>query len=176
MSLLALRNKIMINTKNLILIVTLSVAALSPTIQAKDLTAQLDTCSKVVADKARLKCFDQIVFTKELPAVIGKTQDQQSSTFTATQVDSFSKEQVTKTAEEKAKEIDSIVLTISKLKKVGRGQWKITFSNGQQWLQKDTTKLKLKVDEEVTLSKGALSSVFLQKENTNKRMKVKRLK
>ena len=111
-----------------------------------------------------------------MPAVIGKTQDQQSSTFTATQVDSFSKEQVTKTAEEKAKEIDSIVLTISKLKKVGRGQWKITFSNGQQWLQKDTTKLKLKVDEEVTLSKGALSSVFLQKENTNKRMKVKRLK
>lgn len=166
----------MINAKTLILGATFTMVIMSPATQANDLTSKLDTCSKIKADKARLNCFDEIIKTKELPSIAGKTKDQKSSTFTATQVDSFSKEQVEKTAEEKANEIESIVLTISKLKKVGRGQWQITFTNGQKWQQKDTTKLKLKVDDEVTLTKGALSAVFLNKENTNKRIKVKRLK
>ena len=95
---------------------------------------------------------------------------------TAEQVDSFSKEQVKKTAEESAKEIDSITLTISKLSKSPYGEWRITFENGQRWQQKDNYKLSLKTGQRVILTKGSLSSVYLQKENTTKRIKVKRLK
>jgi hypothetical protein len=83
---------------------------------------------------------------------------------------------VKKTAEEKAKEIDSITLTISQLSKSPYGQWKITFDNGQRWQQKDNHKLSLKTGQRVILTKGAISSVFLQKENSTKRIKVKRLK
>jgi Na+-transporting NADH:ubiquinone oxidoreductase subunit NqrC len=73
-------------------------------------------------------------------------------------------------------EVDNIVLTIDKLKKMLRGEWKITFTNGQVWQQKDSLRLSLKEGQDVKISKGALSSYYLKKEQNNKRIKVKRLK
>ncbi len=140
-------------------------------VKASELADNVQACSQIKADQARLTCFDQLTNNQK---VIKKAQ--QTNQLTATQVDSFSKEHVKKTAEEKANEILTIASTISKLTKTSRGQWKITFANGQKWQQKDTIKMKLKEGDQVTLTKGALSSVFLKKENTNKRIKVKRLK
>ena len=94
---------------------------------------------------------------------------------TAEQVDSFSKGQVKKTSEEFANEINYIALTISQLRKTPYGRWKITFENGQKWQQKDNYKLRLETGQRVVLTKGAISSVLLQKENTKKRIKVKGL-
>ena len=136
-----------------------------------ELAGQVQACGQISDSTARLACFDQLTTkqssTRENPATIQ---------LTAQQVDTFAKEHVEKTADEKANEILSISLTIRKLEKDVRGKWKISFDNGQKWQQKDTTKLKLKQGDKVILTKGALSSVFLRKENTNKRMKVKRLK
>ena len=39
-----------------------------------------------------------------------------------------------------------------------------------------TKRLRLKEGDLVVITKGALGAVYLQKENTNKRIKVKRLK
>tara|TARA_R100001377_G_scaffold80982_1_gene60209 strand:+ start:227 stop:721 length:495 start_codon:yes stop_codon:yes gene_type:complete len=137
------------------------------------LTDRVQGCVKITQDTARLACFDQLI-SKAKPTAI--KAEPIITGLTAEQVDSFSKEQVKKTAEESAKEIDSITLTISKLSKSPYGEWRITFENGQRWQQKDNYKLSLKTGQRVILTKGSLSSVYLQKENTTKRIKVKRLK
>ncbi|AAZ25915.1 hypothetical protein [Colwellia psychrerythraea] len=146
---------------------------LSPTVLAKEenLADRVQDCVKITQDTERLTCFDQL--TSKRSAVIVEPE---ITDLTAEQVDTFSKGQVKKTTEELANQINSITLTISKLSKTPYGQWKITFENGQKWQQKDSYKLSLKTGQRVVLTKGAITSVFLQKENTNKRIKVKRLK
>jgi len=136
-----------------------------------ELTAKLQLCSEINQNEARLSCFDQLA-SKQADEELAA----QKTGLTAQQVDDFSKGHVIKTDEQRAKEINSITLTISKLTKTAQKQWKITFENGQKWLQKDGNRMKLKIGEVVTLHKGALGAVYLQKENANKRIKVKRLK
>ncbi|WP_232771432.1 hypothetical protein [Colwellia sp. 12G3] len=146
---------------------------ISQSVLAKEteLADKLQICGEISLDTARLSCFDQLIKKQSATIVEAETTE-----FSAAQVDDFSKDHIKKTAEEKTNELLSISLTISKLEMTTRGQWIITFNNGQKWQQKDATKLRLKQGDQVTLTKGALSSVFLQKENTNKRIKVKRLK
>ncbi|TWX66279.1 hypothetical protein ESZ36_15515 [Colwellia demingiae] len=146
---------------------------LSPTVLAKEenLSDRIQDCVKISQDTAILTCFDQLTIKSSTISAEPEVTD-----LTAEQVDSFSKGQVKKTSEELANEINSITLTISKLSKTPYGQWKITFENGQKWQQKDSYKLSLKTGQRVVLTKGAITSVFLQKENTKKRIKVKRLK
>ena len=146
---------------------------LTQTVLAKEteLSSKIQGCAKISQDTVRLTCFDQLTNKDS-----GTPVEPEITYLTAKQVDSFSKEQVKKTSEELAKEINSITLTISKLTKTLHGQWKIIFENGQKWQQKDTVRLTLKQGDKVILTKGALSSVFLQKEKTNKRIRVKRLK
>lgn len=152
---------------------------IAPIVSAKEtqLATKILTCSEITDNQSRLGCFDALTSNNNLvvdtakPLVIDKTMLQAEQ-----QVDDFAKEHVKKTTKELEKEIDSITLTVSKLSKTVRGQWKITFENGQQWQQKDSGTLSLQQGDEVTLTKGAFSSVFLQKENINRRIKVKRLK
>lgn len=145
--------------------------------QTTNLAADIKVCRQISQDQARLTCFDALSQQKPSVSKLASTSVTAGQVaLTAQQIDTFAKEQVIKTSEERANEINSITLTISKLSKTIRGQWKITFENGQKWQQKDSIKFKLKIGQEVILTKGALSAVFLQKENANKRMKVKRLK
>ena len=149
---------------------------LAQTVLAEEagLADKVQTCGKISQSQTRLSCFDSLI--NEMNSVSNIVNKQKDLSLHEQQVDAFAKEQVKKTSEDKANEINSITLTISKLSKTLRGQWKITFKNGQQWLQKDTIKMKLELAEQVTLTKGALTSVFLQQANGNKRIKVKRLK
>ena len=135
------------------------------------LTVKVQQCSQITQDQDRLSCFDQLVTKKTRVATVLPKPD-----LTAQQLDNFAKEHVEKSAEEKANEITSITLTISKLNKSPYGKWNINFSNGQKWKQKDSARLRLKEGDIVVLTKGILGSFFLQKENTTKRIKVKRLK
>jgi hypothetical protein len=94
---------------------------------------------------------------------------------TSSQADAFAKQHLAKTAEEKAKEINEITASITKLTKLIRGEYKITLDNNQQWQQKDTTRISLKVGQKIVLMKGSLGSVYLKKEGTSKRIRVRRL-
>ena len=145
--------------------------------KAPNLAAEINTCSQISQDQARLSCFDALTQSKTLAAeTTSQLVTSDKLPLTAQQIDEFAKGHVEKSKEELAKEINSITLTISELTKTLRGQWKIVFENGQKWQQKDNNKFKLKIGQRVTLTKGALSAIFLQKENSNKRIKVKRLK
>jgi len=142
-----------------------------------DLSSKLYACSQINESQARLSCFDSL--NHKNPAVIAvvkKPMTSGKSVVTEQEIADFAKDHVQKTEEELANEIKTIELTISKLSKTVRGQWKIIFENGQKWQQKDTTRITLTEGIRVTLTKGAFGSVFMKKEDSNKRIKVKRLK
>ncbi len=150
---------------------------LSTTVYAQqtDLAEKVKICSKISANQARLSCFDELTIKQEPKAQVPKAAASQAA-LTTEQVNSFSKVHLKKTKEELAKEIDQITLVVSKVKKNAYGKLLITFTNGQEWQQRDSNRMRLSTGATVTLHKGAFSSVFLQKENGNKRIKVKRLK
>lgn len=143
-----------------------------------ELANKVFACSQLSENQSRLSCFDAItssnrsvVETASKPVAI-----EQLSPSNEQKIDAFGKEHVKKSTAELTKEINAITLTVSELTKTVRGKWKITFENGQQWQQKDTSTLRLQQGDQVTLTKGTFSSIFLQKEHTNRRIKVKRLK
>ena len=88
--------------------------------------------------------------------------------------DDFAKEHIKKS--EKEQGLESITSVITKLKKLIRGQWLITLENGQQWQQKDTAKLKLKVGDTILLKKAVMGAVYLYKDGSHRNIRVKRLK
>jgi hypothetical protein len=146
---------------------------ISQTVLAKEteLANKVQACVKISQDIKRLSCFDQLKKKQNSTMLESKIVK-----LSAIQVDGFSKKHIKKTPEEEAKEIKSITLIISALSKTIRGQWKIMFKNGQKWQQKDTARIKLKQGDIVVLTKGVFTSVYLKKENTSRRIKVKRLK
>ncbi|TYK66602.1 hypothetical protein [Colwellia echini] len=146
------------------------------------------TCSKIANNQARLSCFDALTQTLsiETNSTINLKNTTAENTDTGVNeilaseaekqaIDDFAKDQLKQTSDELAKQVNSIVLTISALSKDPYGKWTIIFENGQKWQQKDSFQLTLTVGQRVMLTKGALSAVYLQKENSNKRIKVKRL-
>lgn len=143
-----------------------------------ELADKVFACSQLSENQPRLSCFDALTSSNRsiVETASKPVATEQSSPSNEQKIDAFGKEHVKKSTAELTKEINAITLTVSELTKTVRGKWKITFENGQQWQQKDTTTLKLQQGDQVTLTKGAFSSIFLQKEHTNRRIKVKRLK
>jgi len=169
--------------------------------QGGSLANSIQTCAKLTSDQKRLSCFDNIAAplvaapikefvapitepivvqeVTEVDAVVVSSKPSQTTTpsqISTQQEDEFAKEHLEKTAEQKAEEINSIELTIASLKKLIRGQWKISFDNGQKWQQKDSASIRLKIGDSVVLERGALGVFYLKKSGTKKRIQVKRLK
>jgi hypothetical protein len=70
---------------------------------------------------------------------------------------------------------DDLIFTITHAKKSLREKWTLTFSNGQKWKTITSARIKFKADEQVMISRGALSSFILQHVDGQKTVKVKRL-
>ena len=125
-----------------------------------DLDSSLSNCVKISKDKDRLACFDKLtqrnvesssaekirdkLISKTTPAKLDKAIPSQS-------INNFSKQHLKTTLEETGPE--SITATISKVKKLIRGQWVINLENGQKWQQKDSNKIKLRVGDIIHLKK-----------------------
>ncbi len=180
------------------LIFTLFTCFLFQQVHAKTsvlLMEEVNRCAIIPSNKDRLICFDKLTKKEESkekhlvkiekvkakvrpkpPQKIIKKAAKKVTVSLEDKVDDFAKIHIKKSKEERDGELVSITLTISKLKKLLRGQWVIYFDNGQKWQQKDTVKLKLKVGDEVTLKKGVLNAIYLKKTNSNSRIRVRRIK
>ena len=145
-----------------------------------DLIDGLSNCVNILNDDNRLLCFDKLARNNVLASTPLKTQNPTVSQIDAVklkkakQVDDFSKVHLAKTQQEKG--LESINATISKVKRLIRGEWVIYFENGQKWQQKDSGKIKLKVGDKIRLQKGSLGAVYLFKEDSKRSIRVKRLK
>lgn len=140
--------------------------------EENELVNKVQTCSRISESQARLNCFDKLTDSSALTENIATMP----SSLSEEQIDDFAKDHLKKSEEQRANEINTITLVISELSKSVRGKWKITFENGQKWQQHDASRITLKQGDQVVLTKGALGSVYMQKENSKKRIKVKRLK
>jgi hypothetical protein len=145
-----------------------------------ELVIALSDCSKISKDNQRLVCFDQLAKNNVAHSSSVKVvkepvlQIEEIEAKEAKKIDDFSKQHLKKAPKNEGP--DNITATISKLKKLIRGQWVIYFDNGQKWQQKGANEIKLKVGDVVRLKKGSLGAVFLSKEGSHRRIKVKRLK
>jgi hypothetical protein len=143
-----------------------------------DLLLNLTDCSIISSNDERLACFDKLVFNNANQSVQVTTAVALSITDEKLTkhklVDNFAKEQVKKTKKEQGP--SSIFATVSKVKKLLRGQWVLYFDNGQKWQQTDTTRIKFKVGNKVRLDKGAMGAIYLYKDGSHRSIKVKRLK
>jgi len=180
-------------SKVVLLVGSTAIISLTQQVMAAErsgLNKSLHQCAKFVVDSQRLACFDRLIAPFETNTVKRSTETvvatktvkmaaktlKKSPAVNSQAIDDFAKEHLDKTLEQEAEEINSITLTISNIKKLLRGNLQITFQNGQQWQQKDSTRMRLKQGEEVVLVKGALGTFYLKKMATHKRIRVKRLK
>lgn len=140
----------------------------------------LSTCMKLSNDEQRLVCFDQLAHSNVRSLSSRKVSDEvvapieQVKSEEAKKIDDFSKEDLKKTQEERGP--DSITATISKVKQLIRGQWVVYLENGQKWQQQDSANIKLKVGDSIRLKKGSMGAVYLFKEGSHRKIRVKRLK
>jgi hypothetical protein len=144
------------------------------------LVDRLSMCTSISNDGERLTCFDKLASN----TVVNLTTEQESDKLVsqvkqaereeAQKIADFSKEDIKKTGDDI--ELVSITGTISKLQKLLRGQWVISLKNGQKWQQTDTSRLNLKVGNDIRLQKGSLGSVYLFVEGSHRSIRVKRLK
>lgn len=147
--------------------------------------SQLSKCATVQDKLERLICYDNLA--NSLPTQSSNNQVPPtetvavaSSTAVVTTTASTPKNAVEEFGNlEKSKEeqtIDTIQLTVSKVKKDAYGALKLEFKNGQVWKQTDSRHFKLKPEQEVFIKKAALGSFVLGMEDRNTTIRVKRLK
>jgi hypothetical protein len=72
--------------------------------------------------------------------------------------------------------IKQLRVKVIKIQKAPYGELIINFENGQVWRQTDSTRFRLSKDEMVIIERGVLGSFFIGKEDTNKRIRAKRVK
>lgn len=141
------------------------------------LKKELIFCAKVADNLSRLTCFDKLALQFENKAIVMQEEKVIAEAPAAIQKsDTFAKDHLKKTEEEVANQVTEITGRITKLSKLPRGEWQISLDNGQKWQQKGSTYLNLKVGQEVVLQIGAFSAIYLKKVDSNKRIKVRRIK
>lgn len=176
---------------NIIVLIALCSVLVSPSVFSKvinsDATDGLSYCSKILNGEKRLACYDELAKKYFVSVKLDEPDTHQVVQAKAPvtkvkniiaeekqKIDEFSKEDIIKKDEEK--ELESITSTVTSIKKLIRGELVIDLENGQQWRQKDSARISLKVGDEVILKKGALGAVYFYKVGSNRRIKVKRLK
>lgn len=72
--------------------------------------------------------------------------------------------------------IKKITAKVVQVQKAPYGELIITLEGGQMWRQTNNARFKLSEGEVITIERGALGSFFIGKEDTNRRIRAKRLK
>lgn len=180
----------MINTVS-ILLIGISVVA-----KADDLTA-IKACAQIEDSLKRLVCYDQAaaalvdkkstkkaattaVTTKKASPALKQPTEVVNTPVTekSSKKEQFGIEHVKnqqKTKEQESEEQD-VTFIVKSLDKSIRKRWIIAFENGQVWKQNDTEYINLSVGDTVHLSKGLFGAIYLKKDGSNRRIKVRRQK
>ncbi len=146
-------------------------------IQAAELDLELKVCQNIAKDAARLNCYDDLVGKVITVSDNTKVELSQAKVIapSISKVDEFGKDHMKVKSSDNTK-LESVVFTIDELKKLNYDNWQLTFKNGQVWRQKDSIRIKFVIGDLVKLSRGFGSAVYLQKVDSNRRVKVKRVK
>lgn len=156
---------------------------MSSAFEDMSLSERVNFCGQINSTNERLSCFDALVVGTSKSDVSKESKKTVIPVIVETnkvplaqkkEVDDFAKEHLKIADEDKG--LESITSTVTKLKKLLRGQWVIDLDNGQQWQQKDSANIKLKKGNIVRIQKGAMGAIYLFKEGSHRSIRVKRLK
>ncbi|MFT5295833.1 MAG: hypothetical protein ACI9YH_001849 [Colwellia sp.] len=156
--------------KNLGILITMLLVC-STSSYAETLSDKLKQCVEIKDDLSRLSCFDRLSLTSKntVEIIEPPTQSQKESRFGGDKIEK-------KKRQESGYNLEKVVYTVAKIKKSITKKLTIYFENGQVWKQNDTIKFRLKKEDKVEISAGMLGSFFLKKINTNRAIRVKRIK
>lgn len=169
-----------------------------------DMPNELVACADIDNKELRLQCFDdymlkqsngQSTVTAEIPKPLVLSSAPENETLISTAVppaiDTTQKQELIEQHEEqKLKQnfglehkkttveeaTESLSLTIAKAKKSVHGKWTLTFTNEQKWVTISSERMKFKAEQEVIISRGMFNSFMLKLQNSNRSVKVKRIK
>jgi len=181
------------------LFVPASVAVLSVAMIAggAELPAELIDCRAVTSSVARLDCYDQVVDAHaaapsqaaelriaEDPAPVAPTAAVAATTASEpvlsskpklSQEDLFGKgeAELRKSVQEATdtEAIDRIEATVVEIRKSASGKAIITLDNGQVWMQSDSTRARVSVNDKVTIRRRSFGSYSLYSTKTSIRVK-----
>jgi hypothetical protein len=161
------------------------VTLISPFSMANTLLDELSKCAANNDSLQRLVCYDTLAektknslpkqhnLQNQVPLQVDKTKQ------ASVNVADPSLQQQTKFGYENKQPTEDLIkqikATITNIRKAPRGQLIITLDNGQVWRQTDSMHFKLSKEEVVLISRGAMGSFFIGKENRNKRIRAKRV-
>lgn len=168
----------------------------SSTVFASQKSSEVEKCVSVENDIARLLCYDTLFgrVSANQAKVVEKTtvmpQEATSQTLllpkadkvipppkkpveTVSVAEDFGAEQLKK--EEVEEGPSEIQATISTIVENSRGLRTFTLANGQKWREKESSRLKVKEGQEVTIKKGTFSAYFMKKEGSNRTIRVRRI-
>ena len=156
--------------KNVGILITILLVC-STSSYAETLSDKLKQCVEIKDDLSRLSCFDRLSLTSKNTAKIIEppTQSQKESRFGGDKIEK-------KKRQESGYNLEKVVYTVAKIKKSITKKLTIYFENGQVGKQNDTIKFRLKKEDKVEISAGMLGSFFLKKINSNRAIRVKRIK
>ena len=138
---------------------------------ADTLGNKFEKCVEIQDDLSRLGCFDKLSLTSKntTEKIEPPTQSQKESRFGGDKIEK-------KKRQDSGHNLEKVTYTVTKIKKSITKKLTIYFDNGQVWKQSDNRTLRLKAEDKAELSSGALGSFFLKKANTNKTIRVTRIK
>lgn len=147
---------------------------------AIDWQAEWQLCSSVANDQQRLACFDGIAQRNQQPSSALSSQAGEASapvsvaaaqTVTSLEQNFGLEQQI---IEQQTKEIDEISAQVVSVKKDPYGKLTIVLDNQQRWKLQEKG-LRLKVEDSIIISRGALGSFYVNKANQSRKIRVKRL-
>ncbi|WNC68332.1 hypothetical protein RI845_17660 [Thalassotalea nanhaiensis] len=171
-----------------------------------DIPKELVACADIDNKETRLQCYDNYMLKQsrtesegtavavETPQPLVLSSEPESETLISTPVPpqvSSKKEQGSVQKEEQAikknfglehkktsveEATDSLIFTIATAKKSVHGKWTLTFTNEQKWVTISSERMKFKAEQEVIISRGMFNSFMLKVMNSNRSVKVKRIK
>mgnify|MGYP000008779414 CR=1 FL=1 len=164
-----------------IIIINLTLLGLALPVSAADVASELAVCAQTKDSLARLVCYDKLAErsagnkaqlenkqkVKDVAPVAAKKALSKEESFGG-------KHLKKKESSEVLKELEAKVKTLTKTL---RGALKLTLENGQVWQQVDTNVApKISAGDSIVVRRGALSSFYLKKADSNRTIRVKRIK
>ena len=151
--------------------------------QADELHDRLLVCRDLSSDAERLNCYDAAVDSREQPAspqpTAATTTPATAVPATISQEELFGKNssEVQRTVEEAtgSEPIDSISAQVSRLQQYDYDKVVVSLDNGQVWKQVDSSNVRLRVGDDVTIERASLGSFMLKKSGSKRTMRVSRM-
>ena len=185
-------------------IISVVIFSIFSTASFANISNELGACTAIENKELRLQCFDdymakqsntenQITTERPQPLVLTSAPEGEAliSAAVPPTIDAKQKQELIQQQEElKVKQnfglehkktsveeaTESLTLTIAKVKKSIHGKWTLTFTNQQRWVTISSERMKFKPEQEVIISRGMFNSFMLKIVNSNRSVKVKRIK